>query len=182
MDRMWELRVIPRVILSALRFTFNGLAVVSLLLVLWLLVSLSRPRLTRPGIAPAGGTTRLQWFDRCIRFERWHSAVYRGAYPGVVSPTKGDTQIIESGKGVMYSVSSRPNNILIARTFDFYQFNVLQALRSTLLLAVVMGIVNGKLRRRSPRHEGLCSACGYDLRATPDRCPECGTVPDKVTA
>ena len=48
-------------------------------------------------------------------------------------------------------------------------------LTSLLPLARGATLVRRLSGRKRPR-DSRCRHCGYDLRATPDRCPECGAV------
>ena len=56
------------------------------------------------------------------------------------------------------------------------------------LLGMIFGVLPGawlakRWGRRRKHHEGLCVKCGYDLRASRERCPECGmAIPAKVEA
>jgi len=62
--------------------------------------------------------------------------------------------------------------------------NVMKALETTCLVLflaqlptwLVVGLWLWRRQERAARRGDVptCACCGYDLRATPDRCPECG--------
>ncbi len=47
-----------------------------------------------------------------------------------------------------------------------------------MILSAVCPVLWLLKRRRTP-HSGHCAKCNYDLRATPNRCPECGAIPER---
>jgi hypothetical protein len=59
---------------------------------------------------------------------------------------------------------------------DRKRFQVYFALCYFILTLVTCLVVNAVHRRARHRQaHGHCPRCGYDLHATPGRCPECGT-------
>ena len=51
-----------------------------------------------------------------------------------------------------------------------------------LFAAISLVTIGRRLLRRNRVMTGKCRSCGYDLRATLDRCPECGSVPTEKAA
>ena len=143
------------------------------------LASWHRPRPFRPP-PPPPGTARWLWFDRGIRFERWHpTLVIAGSHTGA-GERAADRGLFVSGHNVTDTVTAQPNGTLLVSTYNFYQFNLWPAVWPSLAISGFAALYEWRVHMRARRRAGLCPRCGYDLRATPDQCPECGAVPGRA--
>jgi hypothetical protein len=72
-----------------------------------------------------------------------------------------------------------PNNLSRAVKFADYviEFGVPAPLLLVVLLVPPLRRLSREHRVRRAKQAQMCLNCGYDLRATPDRCPECGVAP-----
>jgi hypothetical protein len=111
-----------------------------------------------------------EWFAHPAG-EHWHITVDSASPQG--PPTQNNWELILSGGASFSWYSNRWTRWTIRQlTVPYWAVVVASSVAPGLWLTLK--------KREAKNSAGRCKVCGYDLRATPDRCPECGTVPQPL--
>jgi hypothetical protein len=98
-----------------------------------------------------------------------------------------DGLAIYSARGYVMTIPGRydraTRQFYVKRTATVHFAHVYPiAAAAAAVLPLAWVISSSRRRRRDRLARGLCPRCGYDLRATPEQCPECGAVTTKGAA
>jgi hypothetical protein len=99
---------------------------------------------------------------------------YHGVWPGRAT-SECNLLAINFKRGINYEPllsSFRP----AGPCGPFYSVHAYHPLAIALAALPGAVILTRRWQSRTRSSAGLCIQCGYDLRATPDQCPECGAV------
>ena len=164
------------------RWAFNLVAALSLLLFVATAVAWARSSAVGDQWVWYGDPARPDCYstltaaDGRVRYAWWDVSMFSGTNPAP-GHTAGD------GRGTLLNpiaVPGDPHYAAPGFRYDEYPTGWLVQLHFAVpTLAAVPLPALWLARHRRTRHRrraGLCPACGYDLRASPDRCPECGAV------
>jgi hypothetical protein len=126
------------------------------------------------------GAVGPRWLDREAQFD-WMSEYQeesRRLLPLGVWITRGVTRLPEDGMGNVMTGSESSGYVdwgsrLPCRTLSVPLWMCFGVLGLPTVAVAGRGL-GRRWRRRARLAAGRCVACGYDLRGTPERCPECG--------
>ena len=121
-------------------------------------------RLYAIALRTGGVSIDAHWVKRPVR-ERWEThreGPFREQQPLITQPETTFNRL-----GFFYDRKVRGDHVMSGLTFPYWCVLVACALPALWLLA--------DARRKHRSRANVCCACGYDLRATPGRCAECGT-------
>jgi hypothetical protein len=114
-------------------------------------------------LAPGEAGLMIQSNDRLIAAEGWG----RWGFGSL------RTTFVQSARG---NWDRLPSNDVLAD--DYEKLVIPDWAIVVLMLVLPIRWVSAYIgARQTSSRIGCCRKCGYDLRGTPDRCPECGTVP-----
>ena len=119
------------------------------------------------------GTTTFSWERRGLTWKRWEQPIAFPSDDRALDPfydSRRNWFVLRSGRWFAFG----RGGVITPYTYHQIPDDGYGMLGMCCFVAAIVLAASGHARRTA-FFAGHCAQCGYDLRESPDRCPECGT-------